>query len=99
MRLRRRYHGHERGSCEDEVKTKRMAAATFNSKCMAVIDEVQTKRITVVITKRGKPIVRLEPMELKQDDIFGFLKGKGKVSSKSDIAKPALTLREWGNLA
>jgi len=76
---------------------KTMAAGAFKAKCLAVMDEVQSKRVTVVITKRGKPVAKLVPVEPKQDEIFGFLKGKGKITG--DVVKPALTLREWGNLA
>lgn len=79
------------------MKTKTMAAGMFKAKCLAVMDEVQAKRQTVVITKRGKPVAKLVPVEPQQDEIFGFLKGKGKITG--DIVKPALTLREWGNLA
>jgi len=81
--------------CEGTMKT--MAAGAFKAKCLAVMDEVQSKRVTVVITKRGKPVAKLVPVEPKQDEILGFLKGKGKITG--DVVKPALTLREWGNLA
>ena len=76
---------------------KTMAAGQFKAKCLKVMDEVQAKRIPVVITKRGKPVVKLVPVETKTDDIFGFLKGKIKI--KGDIVKPAFTLREWGKQA
>ena len=78
---------------------KTMAAGAFKAKCLAVMDEVQSKRITVVITKRGKPVAKIVPIDAKpeQDEIFGFMKGKGKITG--DIVKAALTLKEWGNLA
>jgi len=77
---------------------KTMAAGAFKANCLAVMDEVQKKRVTVVITKRGKPVAKLVPAETKEkDDIFGFLKGKAKITG--DVVSPALTLKEWGNLA
>jgi prevent-host-death family protein len=79
------------------MKTRTMAAGKFKAQCLAVMDEVQKKRQTVVITKRGKPVAKMVPIEAKQDDIFGFLAGKGKI--KGNIVKPALTLKEWGKLA
>ena len=79
------------------MKTKTMAAGVFKAKCLAVMDEVHAKRQTVVITKRGKPVVKLVPVEPKTDDIFGFMRGKIKV--KGNIVRPAFTLREWGKLA
>ena len=79
--------------------TKTMAAGVFKAKCLKVMDEVQAKRISVVITKRGKPVAKIVPIDAKpeRDEIFGFMKGKGKITG--DIVKPALTLKEWGNLA
>ncbi len=34
---------------------KKMAAGVFKANCLAVMDEVQAKGETVVITKHGKP--------------------------------------------
>ena len=58
--------------------------------------EVQAKRETVAITKRGKPVAKLVPINTDQDEIFGFLAGKGKVMG--DVVSPALTPEEWGEL-
>lgn len=79
------------------MKTKTMPAGKFKAQCLAVMDEVQKKRQSVVITKRGKPIAKLVPVKATDDDIFGFLRGKIKI--KGDIVKPVLSLREWGKLA
>lgn len=60
------------------------------------MNEVHAKRQSVVITKRGKPVAKLVPVEKKRDDIFGFLKGKIKVTG--DVVAPAFTPEEWGDL-
>ena len=75
---------------------KTMAAGAFKVHCLAVMDEVQSKREAVVITKRGKPVAKLVPVDSKTDDIYGFLKGKGKILG--DIVSPVLTPEEWGDL-
>ena len=75
---------------------KTMAAGSFKVHCLKVMDEVQAKRETIVITKRGKPVVKLVPADAEKDDIFGFLKGKGKITG--DVVSPALTPEEWGDL-
>ncbi len=77
---------------------KRMAAGEFKVHCLKVMDEVQSKRQSVLITKRGKPVARLIPVENEKDDIFGFMKGKGTVEIKGDIVSPILTPEEWGDL-
>jgi prevent-host-death family protein len=75
---------------------KTMAAGAFKVHCLRVMDEVQSKRQAVLITKRGKPVAKLVPVEKGKDDIFGFLKGKGKITG--DIVSPILTPEEWGDL-
>ena len=77
---------------------RKMAAGKFKVHCLAVMDEVQAKRQAVIITKRGKPVAKLVPVEQEKDDIFGFLKGKGRIEIKGDIISPALTPEEWGDL-
>jgi prevent-host-death family protein len=75
---------------------KTMAAGAFKVHCLKVMDEVQSKRQSVLITKRGKPVAKLVPVEQEKDDIFGFFKGKGVITG--DVVSPALTPEEWGDL-
>jgi len=58
---------------------KKMTVGAFEADCLAVLDEVQAKRVTVVIPKHGKPVAKLVPVESQSDDIFGFLRGKGAI--------------------
>ena len=37
------------------------------------MDEVKSKRETVVITKHGEPVAKLVPVNTGMDDIFGLL--------------------------
>jgi prevent-host-death family protein len=78
------------------MKTKTIPAGTFKAQCLAIMDEVQKKRQAVIITKRGKPVAKLVPVEKAKDDIFGFY--KGKISILGDVVAPALTPEEWGDL-
>lgn len=75
---------------------KTMAAGSFKAKCLAVMDEVQAKRETVVITKRGKPVAKLVPVNAETDDIYNFMAGKGAVTG--DVVSPAISVEEWGEL-
>jgi prevent-host-death family protein len=72
---------------------KTMAAGAFKVHCLAVMDEVQSKRQAVLITKRGKPVAKLVPVEKEKDDIFGFF--KGKIEINGDIVSPAFDADEW----
>jgi antitoxin (DNA-binding transcriptional repressor) of toxin-antitoxin stability system len=60
------------------------------------MDEVQARRQPVLITKHGKPVAKLVPIENEKDDIFGFM--KDKVVILGDVVSPALTKEEWGSL-
>jgi prevent-host-death family protein len=75
---------------------KTMAAGSFKAHCLAVMDEVQAKRESVVITKHGKPVAKLVPADKDLDDIYGFLAGKGKILG--DVVSPAMSGEEWGEL-
>ncbi len=75
---------------------KKMAAGVFKVHCLAVMDEVQSKREAVLITKRGKPVAKLVPADKETDDIFGFLAGKGKITG--DVVSPVFSPEEWGDL-
>jgi antitoxin (DNA-binding transcriptional repressor) of toxin-antitoxin stability system len=44
------------------------------------MDEVAAKRQSVIITKRGKAVAELIPIEKEKDDIFGFYKGKIEIT-------------------
>lgn len=73
-----------------------MPAGEFKTNCLAVMDEVKTKRQAVLITKHGQPVAKLVPVNSSQDDIFGFFEGRGKING--DVVAPALSIEEWGNL-
>jgi prevent-host-death family protein len=75
---------------------KKMAAGSFKTNCLAVMDEVQARHETVVITKHGKPVAKLVPVNTDTDEIYNFLAGKGAV--KGDIVSPAISAEEWGEL-
>lgn len=78
------------------MKTKTIPAGKFKAQCLQIMDEVQSKHEAVVITKRGKPVAKLIPVAKEKDEIFGFLKGKGKVLG--DIVSPIISPEEWGDL-
>jgi prevent-host-death family protein len=72
-----------------------IAAGTFKARCLAIMDEVQAKREPVVITKKGKPVAKLVPIEFEdeKDPIFGFFKGKLEILG--DIVSPAVDEADW----
>lgn len=75
---------------------KKIAAGSFKANCLAVMDDVQAKHETIIITKRGKPVAKLVPIDSESDEIYKFLDGKGSIAG--DVLAPALSSKEWGEL-
>jgi prevent-host-death family protein len=73
-----------------------MAAGVFKTNCLAIMDEVQAKHETIVITKHGKPVAKLVPANPEKDEIYDFLAGKGSVAG--DVVSPAMSPEEWSDL-
>jgi prevent-host-death family protein len=65
---------------------KKMAAGLFKARCLSVMNEVQATREPVVITKRGKPVVKVVPAEPQSGSILGLMKDKVKIVG--DIESP-----------
>ena len=67
-----------------------IGAGEFKAKCLQLLDDIAEKRGTLVITKHGKPVARLVPVEPEQK-LFGAL--KGSVVGETDIVSPISV--EW----
>lgn len=63
-----------------------ISAAEFKAKCLDLMDRVASSGRSIVVTKRGKPIARLAPMEARPDTLFGYW--KGQIEIRSDIVAP-----------
>ncbi len=72
---------------------KQMRASAFKARCLAVMDAIQATGEPVIVTKRGKPVVKVVPIKPENDDIFGFMAGKGTIMG--DIESPVVPLKEW----
>ena len=72
---------------------KQMRASTFKARCLAVMDDIQATGEPVIVTKRGKPVVKVVPIRAEKDDIFGFMAGKFDIVG--DIESPVVPLKHW----
>lgn len=64
----------------------KIAAAKFKSQCLSLMDEVERKRKEIVITKRGRPVAKLVPVDEGTNALFGGMRGTGRVTG--DIVSP-----------
>lgn len=72
---------------------RKMAAAQFKAQCLAVMDHVSRSGRPVVITKHGKPVVKVVPAIEYEDEIFGALSGIARISGDIENTVPA---GDWG---
>jgi prevent-host-death family protein len=76
----------------DAMKT--MGAGAFKTQCLSLIDEVYDRNEEIVITKRGKPMAKLIPLEDKKpESVLGSMKGMFKIVG--DIVSPITEPWEW----
>ena len=67
---------------------KTIAAATFKAKCLTLMEEVRSTKRPLVITKRGRPVAKLVPVDDPKDDFIGRLKGVFEVVGDLDSDPP-----------
>jgi len=64
-----------------------IAAGVFKAKCLKLMDRVARTHEEITVTKRGKPVARLVPVEpAPEQPLFGYLRGKGEI--RGDIVAP-----------
>src|ERR1700730_4991660 len=63
-----------------------VTAANFKTNCLRLMDEVAQRRMSPFITKRGKPVAKLVPIDDKPIDLFGYMAGTIKICG--DIVSP-----------
>jgi len=57
----------------DAYEYRTMPAGEFKARCLRLMDEVKDTGISIVITKRGRPVSRLVPIEPETGTILGLL--------------------------
>jgi prevent-host-death family protein len=65
---------------------KKIAAGEFKTHCLTLMEDVRSTRQPLVITKRGKPVVKLVPADDDEDDFIGRLEGVFRIVG--DVESP-----------
>jgi prevent-host-death family protein len=76
-----------------EIVMKTMAAGEFKAKCLKVMDRVNVTREPVLITKKGRPVAKLVPLDPAAQDFFGCL--AGIIEIVGDIESPVEPPEAW----
>jgi len=72
---------------------KQMRASIFKARCLSVMDDIQATGEPIIVTKRGKPVVKVVPADTEKDEIFGFMSGKCRIVG--DIESPVVPTEDW----
>jgi prevent-host-death family protein len=72
---------------------KTIPAAKFKAGCLKIMDDVKTRRESVLITKKGRPVARLVPVEDTATDVFGCLAEELEIAG--DILAPVVASSAW----
>ena len=65
------------------TKETTVAISEFKARCLKLLDDVNTQGTPLVVTKRGRPIVRISPVRTRRKSRMGDWAGKVKI--KGDI--------------
>ena len=72
---------------------KQMRASVFKARCLKVMNDIQATGEPVIVTKRGKPVVKVVPAEPADGDILGFMAGEFEIVG--DIESPVVPPSHW----
>ncbi len=72
---------------------KQIAAAAFKARCLRLMDEVNEGREPLVVTKKGRPVVRIVPAGEPALDVFGCLAGRLEIVG--DLLEPVTEPGDW----
>jgi prevent-host-death family protein len=74
-----------------------IAAGQFKQTCLRLLDEVGASGEPIVITKRGKAVAQLTPVEAgREADWLGAMRDRGEIHG--DLVAPATDPGEWDAL-
>ena len=68
-----------------------IAAGEFKAQCLAILDEVAETGKEIIVTKRGRPVAKVVPIEPPKPL-------EGSVTVLGDIVGPAFDEDEWDDL-
>ena len=65
---------------------KKIGAAKFKEQCLSILENVDKDGI--IITKHGKPVAKLVPVDMQSSSLIGRMKGRLKI--QGDILSAGL---------
>ena len=83
---------------------KTVPAGQFKQGCLALLDEVASENVEIVVTKRGRPVARLVAVgDPGQNEATTLARLRGRVTRSvgrdADLLTPTSTLTNWKSLS
>lgn len=63
-------------------RDRRVTATRFKAECLGLLDDVAASRRAIVVTKRGRPVARVVPLDGPVEDL------RGSVLAQGDLVAP-----------
>jgi prevent-host-death family protein len=81
------------------MATKTIPAGRFKQGCLAILDEVAATHEEVVVTKRGRPVARVVPVESgrdREEAVLSRLRGSARLLVGEDaFLRPTTRIAGW----
>jgi prevent-host-death family protein len=68
-----------------ELFLKTLSAAEFRNRCLAVLEQVERTRVPVVVTRHGRPVARIAPIQADDGPTNPL---RGTVEYEGDLVAP-----------
>jgi prevent-host-death family protein len=72
---------------------KTMPAGEFKARCLRVMEDVKKYRMSVVITKKGRPVAKLVPPDEPRKEILGCMAGTATIIG--DVESSVFPPESW----
>lgn len=56
------------------LQSRHVGAGEFKTHCLQLLDDVKRSRVPIIITKHGKPVAKLVPLEDEPFTLYGCMK-------------------------
>lgn len=66
-------NGHNFTTTMNVLDTESMPAGKFKAHCLELMDRTKLKKTAVIVTKHGRPVAKLVPVDETGPELFGFL--------------------------
>jgi len=77
-----------------DKKVRTIPAGEFKAKCLALLDEVGERDEEIIVTKRGRPVARIVPVEaprtIRRPNLAHLIEYVGDIESPLDVKWKAM---------